>query len=266
MSSPSPREWDAKAYQRISEPQLAWGRKVLNTLVLDGGERVIDAGCGTGRLTELLLERLPRGHVVAVDRSENMLAEARARLVPRFGDARVSFACADLASYVSSPPADVVFSTATFHWVLDHTSLFASVRASLRTGGVLVAQCGGAGNLTRAHAHAARIEAMPRFASYFASAPEVSRFADPESTASLLASAAFDAIVTGLEIAPTPFADAATFREFVEKVILRASLARLPDDVERAAYLDGFVAASASDDPPLTLDYIRLNIRGVAAS
>jgi trans-aconitate 2-methyltransferase len=263
-SSPSPKEWDAKTYQRVSEPQLRWGKKVLDTLVLDGDERVVDAGCGTGRLTELLLERLPRGHVHAVDRSENMLSEARARLEPRFGE-RVSFACADLAIYVASPPADVVFSTATFHWVLDHARLFASVRASLRAGGVLLAQCGGLGNLARAHAHAARIGSTPRFASHLAGAPEVWRFADAESTAALLAAAGFDHIVTGLEIAPTPFADAGALREFVENVVLRAFLARLANDAERAAYLDAFIADAAADDPPLTLDYVRLNIRARAS-
>jgi len=264
-ASPSPKEWDAKTYQRASDPQFTWGKKVLAALDLHGGERVVDAGCGTGRLTELIAERLPRGHVIGVDRSENMLDEARARVLARFGPERVSFVSADLATWIASPPVDAVFSTATFHWVLDHARLFASVRASLRKGGALVAQCGGAGNLVRVRDHARRIETSARFAPYFAGVPEPWHFADPEETASLLAAAGFDRIETSLELAPTPFPDEATYREFVEKLVFRASLARLPDAATRAAYVDAIVAASAAEDPPFTLDYVRLNIRARAA-
>src|SRR3954467_2552206 len=91
--SPSPsKEWDARAYHRVSEPQFAWGRQVLARLALEGTETVLDAGCGTGRLTALLLERLPRGRVIAMDRSANMIEQARLTLAP-FGD-RVRFVCA----------------------------------------------------------------------------------------------------------------------------------------------------------------------------
>ena len=54
-------EWDASSYHRLSAPQFSWGRQVIERLRLEGGETVMDAGCGTGRLTALLLERLPRG-------------------------------------------------------------------------------------------------------------------------------------------------------------------------------------------------------------
>src|SRR6266704_2621497 len=69
--------WDAGAYDRLSGPQYAWGQRVLDRLGLRGDETVLDAGCGTGRLTALLLVRLPHGKVIAVDKSEAMLAEAR---------------------------------------------------------------------------------------------------------------------------------------------------------------------------------------------
>src|SRR5437588_11509857 len=119
----SSREWDASSYHRISEPQFRWGQQVLGRLELTGGETVIDAGCGSGRLTAQLLERLPEGHVIALDASENMLREARAHLQPRFGD-RVSFVHADLQSLGIDEGADAIVSTATFHWVLDHPRLF----------------------------------------------------------------------------------------------------------------------------------------------
>ena len=63
-SRPSmPRDWDARTYDRVADPMTRWGAAVLDRLALDGDERVLDAGCGTGRVTEALAERLPRGRV-----------------------------------------------------------------------------------------------------------------------------------------------------------------------------------------------------------
>ena len=135
-------DWNAEVYARVSAPQFEWGQRVLERLPLAGDETVVDAGCGAGRLTELLLKRLPRGRVVALDASRAMLVEARSRLA-RFGE-QVTFVRADLATHVERPPVDAVFSTATFHWVLDHDALFAGLHATLRSGGRLVAQWGGA--------------------------------------------------------------------------------------------------------------------------
>ena len=76
----SEREWDASTYQRISDPMTAWGERVLGRLELRGDESALDAGCGTGRVTRMLAERLPRGRVLAVDASAAMVEEAAARL------------------------------------------------------------------------------------------------------------------------------------------------------------------------------------------
>src|SRR5215471_2119301 len=104
-----PRDWDAATYDRIADPQTRWGRAVIDRLPLAGDERVLDAGCGTGRVTELLLARLPRGAVVALDGSPSMIEEARKRLGP---DPRVEYVVADLARPLPlSEPVDAVFST-----------------------------------------------------------------------------------------------------------------------------------------------------------
>src|SRR4051812_50209675 len=109
-----PRDWNAASYERVSAPLEAMGREVLDRLELRGDERVLDAGCGTGRVTAALLERLPRGEVVAVDGSPAMVQQARERLGPR-GDVRV----ADLTELELSPPVGAILSPATFHWVAD---------------------------------------------------------------------------------------------------------------------------------------------------
>ena len=96
------REWDAAEYHRWSVPQYQWGQRVISELRLDGDEYVLDAGCGTGKLTALLLQNLPRGRVVGLDLSRNMLRHAQLELRPKFGE-RIQFVAADLIAFASEP-------------------------------------------------------------------------------------------------------------------------------------------------------------------
>jgi trans-aconitate 2-methyltransferase len=251
-------DWNASVYERVSEPQFAWGQRVLARLPLAGDEVVVDAGCGAGRLTELLLERLPRGRVVALDTSEAMLARARARLA-RHGE-RVRFVCGDAATHVERPPADAVFSTATFHWVLDHDALFANLHANLRPGGMLVAQFGGGANLAHLRARTAAMRASEPFTRFFAGFREPWHYATAEETRARLERAGFVEPAAWLEPAPVRFEDAESFGEFVTHVILRDELARLPDEPLRDAYVSAIVEQSAHDAMPFELDYWRLNV------
>src|SRR6188508_1263765 len=123
------REWNADAYHRVSDPQLMWGLKVLDRLPLEGDELVIDVGCGTGRLTAHLLERLPAGRVIGADLSRNMVTAAREYLAPRFGP-RIHVVQCDATALPVAARADAIFSTASFHWVLDHPALFRSLYAA----------------------------------------------------------------------------------------------------------------------------------------
>src|SRR5690242_21743453 len=76
------RDWDAGTYHRVSTPQLEWAGEVIERLPLEGDETVLDAGCGSGRVTQLLLDRLPNGTVIGVDGSQSMIEKAREALGP----------------------------------------------------------------------------------------------------------------------------------------------------------------------------------------
>ncbi len=222
-----------------------WGGDVLERLVLEGDETVLDAGCGSGRVTEALLERLPTGRVIAADAAPSMLAEARTRLA-RFGE-RVSFVECDLGQALPiEGPVDAVFSTATFHWVPDHDALFGHLAAVLRPGGRLVAQCGGAGNLESLRRVVA--EVGERW-------PGPWHFATPEETTARLQAAGFIDVEAWLHDEPTTIEAGEPMETFLATVILRAHLARLPSD-ERA----GFVTRVAEGLPGTELDYVRLNL------
>lgn len=194
--------WEAAAYDCVSTVQQGWGRRVLAGLALRGYETVVDAGCGTGRLAMLLAEALPRGRVLAVDTSAEMLSVAGRNFL---GLGNAWLLRADLAALPLAGAVDVIFSNATFHWVTDHDSLFGSLAGALKPGGTLAAQCGGAGNLERAHSIELKVAAAPRFARYFGAWREPYHFATPEETRGRLAAAGFTDIEVSLVAAPTPF-------------------------------------------------------------
>jgi trans-aconitate 2-methyltransferase len=246
----SPRDWDAATYDRIANPMTAWGTAVLDRLPLRGDERVMDAGCGSGRVTELLAERLPQGSVVAVDGSPAMIDQARARL-GGFGD-RIEYVVADLGRPIPvALPVDAILSTATFHWVPDHDALFRNLAAVLRPGGRLTAQCGGAGNI-------ASIQQVLATIGDGWLGPV--HFETPEATTDRLAAAGFVDIRCWLTDEPTRFEPGEPFEAYLRTVVLGAHLERLAP-----ADRDPFVHEVASRLGEPAIDYVRLNIDAVRA-
>jgi trans-aconitate 2-methyltransferase len=241
-------DWDASTYHRVSGPQAEWAEKVLARLPLEGHETVLDAGCGSGRVTELLLERLPQGHVVAVDAAPSMVEHAREAL----GE-RATVLCQDLAELKLDEPVDAAFSNAVFHWVPGHQSLFASLFAALRPGARLVAQCGGEGNVERFHVIAREVGEEEPYAEYLSGWKGPWNFAGPEQTAERLERAGFGAIETWLEPAPARPDDP---ESFTRTVCLRPHIDRLPEAL-RDEYVREVVARCGE---PFQLDYVRLNI------
>jgi SAM-dependent methyltransferase len=157
----NPREWDAETYDAVSDPQFEWGTEVLGRLELNGDEVAIDAGCGSGKVTEKLLERIPNGRLLAVDGSEAMIEKAKERL-----RGRATYLVIDLAELEVEQPVDLIFSTATFHWIADHDRLFAHLYGALKPGGRLIAQCGGEGNVAEHARVIAIVAARPEFATH----------------------------------------------------------------------------------------------------
>jgi trans-aconitate methyltransferase len=253
-------EWNAASYHKVSAPQTSWGQKVLDRLVVNGDERAIDAGCGSGRVTGELMERLPNGRLIAIDRSWNMLLTARANLRPILG-ARASFVQVSLPDLPFIDWADLVFSTATFHWIKDHKALFAGIFTALRSGGRLHAQCGGGPNLRHARELATSIMNSAEFAPYFADWSGPWEYANAVETADRLTKAGFVEVETNLEEAPTTLASEEDYREFVTTVIYHPHLERLPEAAMRRAFIDRVTDLAAREPVPFTLDYWRLNIQ-----
>jgi trans-aconitate 2-methyltransferase len=240
------RDWDAAAYDRVSTPHVEWANVLLDRLDLIGDETVLDAGCGSGKVTLMLLERLPRGNVIAVDQAPSMVEHAREAL-----DGQATVLQADLTELQLEEPVDIVFSSAVFHWIADHDRLFARLFRALRAGGRLVAQCGGEGNVEHFHEAARAVGRTAPYADYLAGWTGPWNFAHPLETAGRLEGAGFSEVETWLEPYPVSPDDP---EDYLRTVCLGYHLEQLPEELH-ACYVRAVLERAGGD-----LDYVRLNI------
>jgi trans-aconitate 2-methyltransferase len=253
MSGSSTRDWDAATYQRVALPHEDWARAVLDRLGLEGDETVLDAGCGSGRTTEIVISQVPEGRVIAVDGSPSMVEQVRKVLRPQ--DVAI---VSDLTKLELDEPVDAVFSTAVFHWILDHDALFARMRAALREGGRFAAQCGGEGNIDAFRIAGEEVARREPYADHLEGIEGLWNYAGAEETEVRLRAAGFADVRCWLE--PWPI-DPPEPEVYARTICLGAHVERLPEELR-----DQFVADVLAAQPsPLRLDYVRLNIEAVAA-
>ena len=250
MSAPlRPVEWQAEEYDHQSAPHEDWSAQILDRLELRGDETVLDAGCGTGRLTKRLVELVPDGKVIGVDASSQMIAKAREHL----GD-DADLRQQDLTQLdLGGEKVDAVYSSAVFHWVHDHEALFRSLHGVMRPGAVLEAQCGGEGNVAEVERALDALTGDERFAPYLRGQPSTTYFASVGDTRPRLEQAGFSDIRVWTQPWPVKPRDP---RGYVSTVMLPGHLDRLPAELH-----DAFITAVLETAPrPLTINYVRLNI------
>ena len=246
-----PREWDASTYDRVAAPMTRMGSAVLDRLPLRGDEVVLDAGCGTGQVTAKLATRLPRGRVIALDASAAMLDVARETLAAF--ENRVLFVQSDLSQALPTMPAlDAVLSTATFHWVAKHHGLFDRLADRMKPGAHLVAQWGGAGNVSRV---TTALAAVGYDFDGLAGWPGPWWFPTAEEVAVQLVAAGFDVAECWLHPEPVELDSRADLEEYLATPILVAHLARIaPQEHQR------LITAVADRIPDRRIDYVRINV------
>jgi trans-aconitate 2-methyltransferase len=255
MAPGATKDWDAASYQRISLPHEEWAEALLARLAPSPGETVLDAGCGTGRVTTKLVDALPDGRVIAVDGSPAMIETVRKVLRPT-DDAFV----ADLTALELPEPVDAVVSSAVFHWIPDHPKLFGRLRAALRPGGRMEAQCGGEGNLDAFRTASGEVAAREPYAAlmgragfeepwYYAGVPET------EERLRAVGFAPSDVSLQPWEVTPPDP------RAFMRTLILKPHMDCLPAELQEP-FIDDVLAVTGE---PLTIRYVRLNISATAA-
>jgi trans-aconitate 2-methyltransferase len=252
------RDWDGRSYDRISDFMEQLGREVVGRLALRGDETVLDAGCGTGRVTQLLIDRLPAGHVIGVDGSADMIRVAEERLPPGTELLVQELTALDLGP---GRTVDAILSTATFHWIPDHDALFAALRAVLRPGGRLVAQCGGVGNVEAVHVAARAVGTREAYAEHLAAWVGPWNFSTPEDAERRLRAHGFTDVRASLVARP---AQPEEPLEYLRTIVLGSHLERLPPALH-ASFVEAVAATLAGADGRVTIDYVRLNLDATAA-
>jgi trans-aconitate methyltransferase len=124
-------EWKAAKYSRRSQLQEAMACEVLALIDLAGSERVLDVGCGDGKITAQIATRVPDGSVVGIDPSRDMIAFASSRF-PRSTHANLRFEVADARSLPYRDEFDFVVSFNALHWIPDQDAALQSIRALMK--------------------------------------------------------------------------------------------------------------------------------------
>jgi trans-aconitate methyltransferase len=140
-----PVTWNPADYAANSASQLVWARELIARLGLDGHERILDVGCGDGKVTAEIARAVPRGAVTGIDASPDMIAFAR-KAFPESEISNLNFEVMDARSIRFAKSFNLVFSNAALHWVDDHPAFLRGVAACLESGGRLLVSCGGKGN------------------------------------------------------------------------------------------------------------------------
>jgi len=251
------RAWDGDAYHRLSAPMEEMALPVLARLQLRGDETVLDAGCGSGRVTRHVLDTVPDGKVIAVDADADMVRAAASTLAGTSAVVRqVDLLELDLpALRVGVDTVDAVFSTATFHWIQNHDRLFTRLFAALAEGGRFEAQCGGGHNIARVHAVARDVARQEQYADDLYDVEGVTNFYTPEETEERLRAAGFTDVRCWLEEIPVTPEDPVGY---LRTIILGQHVERLGDDLGVAFVHE--VAEGLGYPGKVTLDYVRLNI------
>ena len=182
--------WDAEQYARNSSAQFQWALELLRKLALRGDERILDIGCGDGKVTAELARRAPRGEVVGVDNSEDMVRKARAAF-PASSNPGLSFLQMDAGELSFKQQFDVAFSNAALHWIKDHDTMLRRVAQSLKPRGRLLFQMGGRGNGEEIFSIAAAVIQNDPWLQYFHGFEFPWRFYGPQEYKLCLAKAGF---------------------------------------------------------------------------
>ena len=133
-------QWDPGLYE--GKHSYVWkrgGGELIDVLHAAAGERILDAGCGTGNLTRQVAESGAK--VIGVDFSESMIAAARENFPT------MEFRVMSITDLKFDQPFDAVFSNAALHWVMDPIDAIRSIHGVLKPNGRLVLEMGGRGNI-----------------------------------------------------------------------------------------------------------------------
>jgi trans-aconitate methyltransferase len=235
-SDPSPSfTWNAADYHRNSPAQYQWAQELIEKLRLSGDERVLDIGCGDGKVTAEIARRLPEGCVTGVDSSPEMIRFARDHF-PQTEYPNLSFVQMDARALSFKEEFDLVFSNSALHWIIDHKPVLAGIKRSLRPGGKLLIRMGGKGNAEQVFGVLEGMLGKPRWSKYFNDFFFIYSFFDSADYRLLLTEAGFESIRVDLIPKDMTYPSREDFAAWIRTTWL-PWMARLPEG-ERTGFIN----------------------------
>lgn len=128
-------EWNAPGYARIAGLQEAMATEVLALLKLRGHERVLDLGCGNGKVTAEIATRVLDGSVVGVDASNEMISFAASHYPPST-HANLHFETCDIRRLPFREEFDLVVSFNALHWIPEQDEALRAIRSAMKPDGL----------------------------------------------------------------------------------------------------------------------------------
>ncbi len=172
-------KWDAQDYRKSSSSQQRWAQELMGKLSLSGTERILDIGCGDGKVTFELSRLVPYGSVIGIDNSEDMIILAQ-RIYPPDKFSNLRFQVKDARELEFKDEFDIIFSNAALHWIVNHRPVLIGMSKSLRPSGRVLLQMGGRGNACELIYVIERIITHTRWNQYFTGFSFLYRFYGPE--------------------------------------------------------------------------------------
>ena len=261
-------DWDATTYDRISDAQESWGHEIIEYRKWKGNEIVLDAGCGSGRLTKILSIKVPQGKVIAVDSDLAMIRLAKENLA-KFSN--IEFIKMDISQLELAEKVDVVFSNAVLHWILNHKKVFECFWQILKPDGQLLIQCGGHRNLVKTLSIINKVSRSKEFYNYFCNnkGDDIWRqtwyFAKKEDTERILQEIGFENIQVFLEDKEAKFHNKEEYFLFLKTIVLLPYLKYLPNDMLKDKFAKSVIQEIDTNAKELQwkLDFVRLNINAI---
>jgi trans-aconitate 2-methyltransferase len=176
---PVKQKWNAEDYAENSSAQLQWAQELISKLALQGGESVLDIGCGDGKICAQLALAAGNGKVLGIDQSEDMVLLASEQFPP-MNYPNLSFARMDATDIRLSEKFDVAFSNAALHWVRDQVAVLRGVHACLKSGGRILFQMGGSGNAREVFRSVETVTLQPRWRRYYEDFTSPYHFCTPQ--------------------------------------------------------------------------------------
>jgi trans-aconitate methyltransferase len=256
-------QWDAADYARNSRHQRIWAQDLIAKLHLRGDERILDIGCGDGKVTAQLAAAVSRrGSVVGIDNSDDMIRFATEQFTP--GIPNLSFRLMDAAALSFDREFDVVFSNAALHWVRDHRPVLHGIaRALRRPGGRVLLQMGGQGNAADVRTTLDDVTSRPEWADFFRAFDFRYGFYSPDEYRPWLADAGLDPVRVELVPKHMEHADRQAFGDWFRTTWMPWTH-RVPPDRRNAfieAVVDTYVRDRHHDDQGIvSVKMVRLEV------